>query len=85
MEMQTDELINFDPDEYDTMMKPEYVIRRDLTLVRNKPVESEFTMTNATFDDFLLKPELMQAVLGVGFEHPSEGTRLHQKNIYLIF
>jgi ATP-dependent RNA helicase UAP56/SUB2 len=30
------------------------------------------------FKDFLLKPELLRAIVDCGFEHPSEGKILHQ-------
>lgn len=31
------------------------------------------------FRDFLLKPELLRAISDLGFEHPSEGTRLSHR------
>ena len=31
-------------------------------------------ISTSGFRDFLLKPELMQAIADAGFEHPSEGT-----------
>jgi hypothetical protein len=30
------------------------------------------------FRDFLLKPELLRAIVDCGFEHPSEGNNYHQ-------
>lgn len=38
------------------------------------------------FRDFLLKPELLRAIVDCGFEHPSEGKFLKPKiiNVYLI-
>jgi len=32
------------------------------------------------FRDFLLKPELLRAIVDCGFEHPSEGTEQHTFN-----
>jgi len=54
-----DELVNFDPDEYES------------ALVAS--AGSAKSMTSATFTDFLLKPELARAIADAGFEHPSEG------------
>ncbi|KAK9763957.1 Suppressor of the cold-sensitive snRNP biogenesis mutant brr1-1 [Basidiobolus ranarum] len=34
------------------------------------------------FRDFLLKPELLRAIVDCGFEHPSEGT--HTKHIAIL-
>ncbi|KAJ0639362.1 putative RNA helicase [Helianthus annuus] len=38
------------------------------------------------FKDFLLKPELIRAILDSGFEHPSEGKVLYfQFAVYFLF
>lgn len=35
------------------------------------------------FRDFLLKPEILRAIVDCGFEHPSEGKYLNSYYIYL--
>ena len=36
------------------------------------------------FKDFLLKPELLRAIVDCGFEHPSEGERLPCQALALL-
>ena len=36
------------------------------------------------FRDFLLKPEILRAIVDCGFEHPSEGTFMHPIRIVLL-
>lgn len=40
-----------------------------------KPVKGSYVSIHSSgFRDFLLKPELLRAIVDCGFEHPSEGT-----------
>lgn len=41
-----------------------------------KPVKGSYVSIHSSgFRDFLLKPELLRAIVDCGFEHPSEGTK----------
>ena len=42
------------------------------------PIRGSYVSIHASgFKDFLLKPELLRAIMDCGFEHPSEGLSLH--------
>jgi len=63
--MDDDDLVNFDPDEYESALVE--------SIEPVKTMNTGPTSTGATFTDFLLKPELLRAIVDAGFEHPSEG------------
>ncbi len=45
--------------------------------VGKKEVKGSYVSIHSSgFRDFLLKPELLRAIVDCGFEHPSEGKRL---------
>lgn len=44
--------------------------------VKTKNKAGHAAVTTTGFPDFLLRPELRQAITDCGFEHPSEGARL---------
>jgi ATP-dependent RNA helicase UAP56/SUB2 len=49
-----------------------------------KEVKKGYVAINSSgFRDFLLKPELLKAIVDCGFEHPSEGIVSHQ-NVFPI-
>jgi ATP-dependent RNA helicase UAP56/SUB2 len=58
-----DELIDFEPDN-------EPQVKKD---VKPQGQQGYVGIHASGFRDFLLKPELLRAVVDAGFEHPSEG------------
>ena len=60
-----DELVDFEEDENETTKKEE---------TKAKEIKKGYVAINSSgFRDFLLKPELLRAIVDCGFEHPSEG------------
>ena len=56
--------------------------------VAEKPKGSYAGMHTSGFRDFLLKPELLRAIVDCGFEHPSEGrvgSRSRRLIVVLLF
>jgi ATP-dependent RNA helicase UAP56/SUB2 len=46
--------------------------------VEKKDVRGKYVSIHSSgFRDFLLKPEILRAIIDCGFEHPSEGKQLH--------
>lgn len=49
------------------------------------PIRGSYVSIHASgFKDFLLKPELLRAIMDCGFEHPSEGFRKQIKSKLII-
>lgn len=55
--------------------------------VSKKEVKGTYVSIHSSgFRDFLLKPEILRAIIDCGFEHPSEGMSFNQYTItYLMF
>ena len=50
-----------------------------------KPVKGSYVSIHSSgFRDFLLKPELLRAIVDCGFEHPSEGKREATPPLYPV-
>lgn len=45
----------------------------EVAVAEKKPVGGYVSIHSSGFRDFLLKPELLRAIVDCGFEHPSEG------------
>ena len=68
------ELLDYDEEEN----PPEAAGQNDAngaeTATTKKPVKGSYVSIHSSgFRDFLLKPELLRAIVDCGFEHPSEG------------
>lgn len=68
------ELLDYDEEEN----PPETAAQNDTngaeTGAVKKPVKGSYVSIHSSgFRDFLLKPELLRAIVDCGFEHPSEG------------
>jgi ATP-dependent RNA helicase UAP56/SUB2 len=62
-----DELVDFDEE-------PDVENAQNAEKEKPKEVKKGYVALNSSgFKDFLLKPELLRAVVDCGFEHPSEG------------
>lgn len=65
MEQIEDDLLNYESGEEDAPQTTE---------TTTKEVKGSYAGVHSSgFRDFLLKPELMRAIVECGFEHPSEG------------
>ena len=58
-----DELADFEPDN---------IVESDKNATKSSE-KGHVAIHSSGFRDFLLKPELLRAVVDAGFEHPSEG------------
>ncbi len=48
--------------------------KSDVISLQNETTrDSHVLISTRSFKDFLLKPELLRAIMDYGFEHPSEG------------
>lgn len=60
--------------DYDEQEEQEEVVADGLDVVAKKDVKGTYVSIHSSgFRDFLLKPELLRAIVDCGFEHPSEG------------
>lgn len=66
-----DELIDYEEEEETTQ-----VVSTKKTTTEKTKKGSYVGIHSTGFRDFLLKPELLRAIVDCGFEHPSEGTLL---------
>lgn len=65
------ELLDYEEEETETPAEAQAT--KDLA---KKDVKGTYVSIHSSgFRDFLLKPELLRAIVDCGFEHPSEGTR----------
>ena len=64
-----DELLDYDEEENETTTDGAGV-----TAVKKDVKGGYVSIHSSGFRDFLLKPELLRAIVDRGFEHPSEGT-----------
>jgi hypothetical protein len=75
-----DELIDYEEDE--VMQTPAKTLKdatatSAITTATKDSKKSTYVGKHSTgFRDFLLKPELLRAIVDCGFEHPSEGTHI---------
>lgn len=72
-----DELIDYEEDE-EVLQVPTRVGEngtKDAVAVEKTAKKGYVGVHSTGFRDFLLKPELLRAIVDCGFEHPSEGTR----------
>jgi len=64
-----EELLDYDEEEQETTP----VVAADKTKEQKKDVKGTYVSIHSSgFKDFLLKPELLRAIVDCGFEHPSE-------------
>lgn len=60
--------------DYDEQEEQEEAVADGLDVVAKKDVKGTYVSIHSSgFRDFLLKPELLRAIVDCGFEHPSEG------------
>ena len=72
-EVREDELLDYEENEDETVVE----------VADAKKVKGSYVSIHSSgFRDFLLKPELLRAIVDCGFEHPSEGYILYNFNIY---
>ena len=69
----TDDLIDYE-DEEETILPETSLPLNGLAPTTTDTKKGSYVGIHATgFRDFLLKPELLRAIVDCGFEHPSEG------------
>ena len=67
--MENEELLDYEDEE-----QHEQQIGNKFNAVAKKDVKGTYVSIHSSgFKDFLLKPELLRAIMDCGFEHPSEG------------
>jgi len=65
-----EELLDYEEDEHEATTE----LAADKTKDQKKDVKGTYVSIHSSgFRDFLLKPELLRAIVDCGFEHPSEG------------
>ena len=70
------ELLDYDEEENPTETAGQNDANGADTVATKKPVKGSYVSIHSSgFRDFLLKPELLRAIVDCGFEHPSEGER----------
>lgn len=76
MTEQVDDLIDYSSDEEDQVP----ALKAKAEVPQEEAKKGSYVGIHATgFRDFLLKPELLNAIGECGFEHPSEGTQETKK------
>ena len=68
--MADEELLDYEEEEQQNENKVESEPKKDIK-------GTYVSIHSSGFKDFLLKPELLRAIMDCGFEHPSEGTSTH--------
>merc|ERR1719431_1737336 len=69
MAAMNEDLLDYDEEEQETTQ----VVSADKTKEQKKDVKGTYVSIHSSgFKDFLLKPELLRAIVDCGFEHPSE-------------
>jgi ATP-dependent RNA helicase UAP56/SUB2 len=78
-----DDLIDYEDDEVQVEVPVQKITHKKDAKEASKEVKkgSYVGIHSTGFRDFLLKPELLRAIVDCGFEHPSEGTLL-KTNLY---
>ena len=68
------ELLDYDEEENATDVAGQNDANGADAAAAKKPVKGSYVSIHSSgFRDFLLKPELLRAIVDCGFEHPSEG------------
>ncbi len=71
--MENDELLDYEEEEQQDNRNGNKV---DTTEQAKKGIKGTYVSIHSSgFKDFLLKPELLRAIMDCGFEHPSEGNK----------
>jgi ATP-dependent RNA helicase UAP56/SUB2 len=69
--MENDELLDYEEEEQQDNRSGNKVDTNEQT---KKGIKGSYVSIHSSgFKDFLLKPELLRAIMDCGFEHPSEG------------
>ncbi len=71
VQQEDQELLDFDEDD---AVQEQQTNGTDVADVKKGVKGSYVSIHSSGFRDFLLKPELLRAIVDCGFEHPSEGT-----------
>ena len=75
-----EELLDYDEEEQETTP----AVATETKTEQKKDVKGTYVSIHSSgFRDFLLKPELLRAIVDCGFEHPSEGLSLIFNKLYL--
>jgi len=72
--MENDELLDYEDEEQHDARNGNKVV--EATADANKKIKGYVSIHSSGFKDFLLKPELLRAIMDCGFEHPSEGKKI---------
>lgn len=72
------ELLDYEEDE-----EPQPAVDSAVPAGKKEVKGSYVSIHSSGFRDFLLKPELLRAIVDCGFEHPSEGE--HLCDVYNVF
>lgn len=68
------ELLDYEEEEHDAAEEAGGDAVSAVTQQQKKDVKGAYVSIHSSgFRDFLLKPELLRAIVDCGFEHPSEG------------
>jgi hypothetical protein len=72
--MENEELLDYEDEEQHEQQNGNKVDN-----VAKKDVKGTYVSIHSSgFKDFLLKPELLRAIMDCGFEHPSEGIKINE-------
>ena len=75
------ELLDYEEEETETPVETPAVNEKG-----KKDVKGTYVSIHSSgFRDFLLKPELLRAIVDCGFEHPSEGKHANEINLIARF
>lgn len=75
-----DDLLDYEDEE-----QTEQVVDGSGDVPAKKEVKGTYVSIHSSgFRDFLLKPEILRAIVDCGFEHPSEGKPLFQCNNFIF-
>jgi ATP-dependent RNA helicase UAP56/SUB2 len=70
--MADEELLDYEEEEQNDNVKLDSGV-----VSKSKDVKGTYVSIHSSgFKDFLLKPELLRAIMDCGFEHPSEGFKI---------
>lgn len=67
------ELLDYEEDEVEAAGVGDVGSAGDMSIRKEAMKGSYVSIHSSGFRDFLLKPELLRAIVDCGFEHPSEG------------
>ena len=80
-----DELIDYEEDEVlQTPAKTTKDAVKDVAAAKDTKKGTYVGIHSTGFRDFLLKPELLRAIVDCGFEHPSEGTNYKSTSFAIL-